>query len=451
MDGSNIKTDYPVVLRFEGLYPHQLGGYEAHRLRKGGDLSHVDRSKTKLNGPPLIGPEDWAARALAEIREMTTENFAAELEALEKRKRKKDIERRLIEGPKQPWRPTRHGPLREVILTVNKEWFDGDLSVFFGAEENQREKAFGERAVAWLKDSFEDDVIHARADPDEAAYHIHAVIMPRTTVEIAKPKAKVPTATATRRMLQPSKHDFIKDYELAQNSVGEWFADLGLVRGERTAAAIREARDNGETPPKRRYHAKTWKWRAKQEQRLLADEQALDQREEEISAREEKIAGREAEADTVLAVADGLASGSIVVEAGDDDHAPVLRDTPAPSGAPTSGSTVTALRERSPGGFARAADAFERAWVRMFGDARRKAKAEAESEVAGAIAEIERADAKIVEASRHLPQQIRATIAGIRKTIPAILRSLERFPGGASESRDRGQSSRDGRDGDEKY
>ena len=46
MDGSNIKTDYPVVLRFEGLYPHQLGGYEAHRLRKGGDLSHVNRERS---------------------------------------------------------------------------------------------------------------------------------------------------------------------------------------------------------------------------------------------------------------------------------------------------------------------------------------------------------------------------------------------------------------------
>ncbi len=45
MDGSQLKTDYPVVLRFEGLYPHHLAGYEAHRLRKGGDLSHVDRSR----------------------------------------------------------------------------------------------------------------------------------------------------------------------------------------------------------------------------------------------------------------------------------------------------------------------------------------------------------------------------------------------------------------------
>ena len=97
MDGSHTQQEYPVVLRFEGLYPHQLAGYEAHRLRKGGDLGHVDRSRSERN-ERLIGEEDWAATALAEIKEMTAENFAAELEALEKRKRKKDIERRMVEG-----------------------------------------------------------------------------------------------------------------------------------------------------------------------------------------------------------------------------------------------------------------------------------------------------------------------------------------------------------------
>ncbi len=132
MDGSVTPTQYPVVLRFEGLYRHQLGCFEAQGLRKGGDLSHVDRLRTQLNGPPLIGGEDWAAKALAEIRDMAARNFAAEFEALEKRKRRKDIERRLVEGPKQPWRPTRHGPMREVILTANKDWFAGDLSTFFG-------------------------------------------------------------------------------------------------------------------------------------------------------------------------------------------------------------------------------------------------------------------------------------------------------------------------------
>ena len=96
--------------------------------------------------------------ALAEIREMTTENFAAELEALEKRKRKKDNKRRIVEGPKQPWRATRHGPMREVILTANKDWFDADMSSFLGESGNQREEEFEKLAESWLEHHFGDDL-----------------------------------------------------------------------------------------------------------------------------------------------------------------------------------------------------------------------------------------------------------------------------------------------------
>lgn len=424
MDGSNNKTDYPVVLRFEGLYPHHLAGYEAHRLRKGGDLSHVNRSRTKLNGPPLIGQENWAALALEEIREMTAENFAAELESLEKRNRKKDIERRIIEGPKQPWRPTRHGPMREVILTVNKDWFDGDLSGFFNESENRREKEFGELAIAWLKDSFGDDVIHARADRDEAAYHIHAVIMPRTTVQIAKPKAKVPTATATRRMLQPSIHPLIENYEAAQDSVGQWFSGLGLVRGQRTAAAIKLARDNGTEPPKRRYHAKTWKWRAKEELRLKAEAKALAAEKATLDDRTAQVDQREEEAETVLAVAQGVATGAFIAD--DDDESPGLVEAPA-TGRPTpSGATLEDLRQRSPTGFERAATVFGRAWARLFGHAREKAEADAAAGVSDAMQQIAEADELIVEAAIHLPQPTRTLIASIRSKIPAMLRTLER-------------------------
>jgi len=421
MDGSTTVAQYPVVLRYEGIYPHHLARYEAHRLRRGGDLNHVDHSRTYLNGPPLIGGEDWAAQALFEIKDMAAKNFAAELDALEKRKRRKDIERRLVEGPKQPWRPTRHGPMREVILTANKDWFAGDLSAFFGENENQREKAFGEYAVAWLKKHFGDDVIHARADRDEAAYHIHAVIMPRAKVEITKPNAKTPTASATRWMLQPSIHPMIEDYEAAQDSVGQWFADLGLVRGERRAAAIKQARANGTTPPKRRYHAKTWQWRAEQEQRILAEKKALAERTAQVEA-------REAEAETVLAVAEGVAAGEFVADT--ECEVPTLKEAPSPTAAGRSSPSLDALRKRSPAGFARAASVFARAWRRMFGNARAEAEALAQRSVAEAVAEIAEADEKIAEATLHLPSNQRSVVAKIRRTIPSILRRLERRPEG---------------------
>ncbi len=429
MDGSNFKAGYPVVLRFQGLYPHDLSGYEAHRMRKGGDLSHVDRARTKLNGPPLIGREDWAATALAEIREMTTENFAAELESPEKRKRKKDIQRRIVEGPKQPWRPTRHGPMREVILTVNKDWFSKDAA-FFGEEQASRENEFGDHAVAWLKANFGDDVIHARADRDEAAYHIHAVIMPRATVEIAKPNAKVRTATAIRRMLQPSIHPMIENYEAAQDSVGEWFAHLGLVRGERTAAAIREARETGETPPKRRRHAKTWEWRRQEELRLKAEAKALRDERLALDARAARVQEREDEVETVLAVAEGVASGAFLPDGVDDQ--PGLIEVSVAKEASMASPTLDALRKRSPSGVARASGVFGRAWQRLFGQARVTAEAEAAAGVADAMQQVSEADELIAKAAAFLPRDTRTLIAKVRQTIPAIMRRLEQRTNPAS-------------------
>lgn len=432
MDGSRAANEYPVVLRCAGLYPHQLAGYEAHRTRKGGDLSHVDRTRSHMNRR-LIGDEDWAAQALAEIRKMTDENYADELAALEKRKRRKDIKRRMVEGPKQPWRPTRHGPMREVILTANREYFEADLGDFFGEGGNTREQAFEDRAVAWLREHFRDDVIHARADRDEAAYHIHAVIMPRATVEIAKPKAKTKVATATRRMLQPSIHPLIKNYEAAQDSVGAWFSDLGLVRGERRAKAIREARDNGETPPKRRYHARTATWRAAEELRLARKAADQEARAADLDARTAAVADREVEADTILAVATGIGDGTLAMDMTGDaprlaagEGARAAQDAPDPD----------TLRKRSPTGVARAVAAFSAAWKRLTA----RADASANAGVAEAVAEIAAADDKIVEIAGRLPEADRVDIAKARQSLTARLTALTRWVRGDDRARRRRES-----------
>ncbi|PVH27231.1 plasmid recombination protein [Pararhodobacter oceanensis] len=207
-------SEYPVVLRFEGMNPDQIGRYEVHRLRKGGDLGHIDPNKPKPRR--LIGSETWAQEALAEINLMKTQNFAYELADLDRRNRRKDIAKRVVEGPRDPWRASKHGPLREVILTANKEWFEKTASsdVLF---DTQREDDFERTAVEWLRENFGDDVIHARADLDEQTYHIHAVIMPRATVE---------RYGKTCAILQPSAHPLIQNYEDAQDSVGAKFASL---------------------------------------------------------------------------------------------------------------------------------------------------------------------------------------------------------------------------------
>jgi len=150
------------------------------------------------------------------------------------------LEKRIAEGPRDPWRGKKHGPLREVILTANAEYFDSDPLSIFGEDDNGTEEQFEDRAVNWLRREFGDDVIHARADLDEKAYHIHAIIMPRATVEMTRTNKKTgeKRVIATRKMLQPAKFDILRYYELAQDSVGEFFGDLGLKRGERRKQAF---------------------------------------------------------------------------------------------------------------------------------------------------------------------------------------------------------------------
>lgn len=362
MDGSQFNTRYPVVLRFEGIGPENIAGYEKHRKRVGGDTGHI------LEHPPapnrrLIGSENWAAEALAEIAEIKAQNFAAELEALERRNRKKDIQKRLAEGPHNPWRPTRHGPMRELILTANKEWFDADPAAVFdeGVENNRRIADFEQLSVAWLKEQFGDDVIHARADLDEEAYHIHAVIMPRVCVEI-KRTDKVTgdkKVIATRQMLQPSKFDVIEDYELAQDSVGTWFSEIGLERGEKRKEAFRQAVSQGETPPPKRMHTKTRDWRRKKDRELV-------RRERDIDDRADAIEERSAEADAIIVITEAIADG--VVDPSANGTAAI---------APMKGrqNDPVFLRaqnkaRQSPTGAARVAKAFRRGWGAMFKKAR---------------------------------------------------------------------------------
>lgn len=427
MDGSSIKKSYPVVLRFEGLNPSDLGGYEAHRTRKGGDLGHVNRD-CKTPNRRLIGEENWAAQALNEIDAIRADNFAAELESLEARKRKKDIKRRLAEGPHNPWRPTRHGPMREVILTANKEWFDGDLSEFLGEGSNQRVKEFERLAVGWLKHQFGDDVIHARADLDEQTYHIHAVIMPRATVEMTRTDKKTgeTRAIATRQMLQPSKFEAIRDYEKAQDSVGEWFAELGLVRGERRKQAIWDALSDGREPPAKRRHVRPAEWRQQEEKRLAEEAARLEKRKREVDA-------REAEADGIIGFADAVASGTIdengkeVSDSGDrDDDGPETSKPRAP------------MRIAS-AGFTRARRAFRAASKRLGSRARKKAEARAATQVESAIKDIKHADQTILDIAAQLPDNLRKRIAKSRRALTARIMALDPASKGRGKDRDSDQ------------
>lgn len=392
------KTIHPVVLRFEGMDPTDIGGYEAHGYRKGGDLGHIDRNKPKPRR--LIGSETWAAEARAEIEVMKLETFAAELEDLDRRNRRKDLEKRRMEGARDPWRASRHGPMRELILTANKDWFEQTESsdVEFSTS---REELFEERAVAWLRDNFGDDVIHARADLDEQAYHIHAVIMPRATVR------KYGTEC---RVLQPSIHPLIKDYEAAQDSVGEWFREIGLVRGEKRKQAIRDALKDGRTPPVNPRHVRPAEWRANEEKRLA-------QKATEVEIRERGAVEREDDAASVLAFADAVAAGEIDTNG---RPAKTLNASQSPQTQPPVKKATL--------GFVAARKAFPAVAKRLAAKAEEKAR----ENVASEVAEIRAADDLILEIARAFPRAQRERIAKIRRTLTAKIMALDPWTKGRS-------------------
>lgn len=159
-------TVYPVVLRMEAMWPQDLRSYQMHAERRGGDCRHVDASRTGLNRV-FVGAPDWVAETLAGIEVLRHDNLREEIDALTRRKRKAERLTRLAEGLKDPWRASQGGPLREVILTANSQWFDGPVTgnlVRDAADRAAREAAFESRAMNWLTSRFGEDVIHARSD-----------------------------------------------------------------------------------------------------------------------------------------------------------------------------------------------------------------------------------------------------------------------------------------------
>lgn len=439
MDGSHSYTKFPVVLRCEGIHPSDLARLNMHGLRRGGDLGQCDpvKMERQKKAKPLIGGDDWLAKTLSKIEQARVCNFADELEALKKRNRKKDIEQRLVEGPKDPWRATRHGPMRELILTANKDFFGADPAALFGEDDihNERIKAFQGLALEWLQHQFGDDVVYARADHDEAAFHIHAVILPMVEVKMMRTdKLKDGTRSepyhiATRTMLQPSKFAVIRNYEKAQDSVGEWFSEIGLTRGEERKAAFREAMKNGKEPPEKRQHVRTAIWR-KQEEVRLANERAELDREKRAFARQKDdegnafarwkeeaeyaVARKNEEAEAVIDFANQVVSGQIAADS--DLFAENVEALPPNAKSKSAGAR----------GFERARAAFQAAFARMNERADAKAIIAAEARVARDVAEIKAADEVLVGIARLLPKGLLLKVAEARKSLTTKIMRLDR-------------------------
>ena len=399
----------PVVARAEGMRPESLAGYEAHRSRRGGDTGHVDRDRSHLNRC-LIGEVDWAAKAAAEIAAMREENFLHEIEGLKRRKRKGELLKRFMEGPKDPFRPSRHGPMREIILTAHQDWF-ASASGATGEDLSELERQFEETAVKWLTDTFGDDVVHARADRDERAYHIHAVILPRVETTVNG---------APRKLLQPSKFGVIRDYETLQDSVGLAFAGIGLRRGDRRKQAIREALSRGEAPPVNPRHVRPKKWRQEQERELAERDGKVEAREVAISQREAiaeraiaEADARGAEADAILSIVEGVAEGQLEMSESDGTKRLVF----AGNADRKKVEEIHRRASRSASGRDKIARALHRAWQGM----KRRAEAAAEAKLEREFADVQEAAKQVSGIMSKLPATLRTALAERHQTIARLL------------------------------
>ena len=274
----------PIVLRFAGLHPADLGRFRMHDKRKGGDLSHVDHEHSQKNRVE-IGHSGWIKELRAEVAAASRANLENHVAALATKSRKKQIKAVRETGLVDPWRRRRAGPLREGILTVNKAWFGGT-----GCEAwaDDRVEAFRAHAIAFLKMHFPNGQLrYASSHGDEEAFHFHVVIAVWTERETEN--------RGVQRLLQASANPLIADYEHAQDLAGRHFAKIGLRRGERHAAARRAALANDLPPEPKPRHVSPSQYRA--EERRKAEKE----KERTLAEAEDKAARIAAEAVTKAA------------------------------------------------------------------------------------------------------------------------------------------------------
>ena len=157
---------FPIVLRFARLHPKDISRFLMPDRRRGGDLSHIDPTVTHLNGV-LFGEADWGETLKAEIKAARENNFAEKIRALEAKSRKKEAEKVKVQRLSDPWNSCSEGPLREGIITVNKDWFGG---AGIAKWDKGKVAEFKASAMDFLQESFPDGQLrYASGHADEEA------------------------------------------------------------------------------------------------------------------------------------------------------------------------------------------------------------------------------------------------------------------------------------------
>lgn len=343
--------NFPVALRMEAIRPVSLGGMLKHAERKGGDLDHCDADRLdKTIWYDEVAPRDFKEAVNEEIEAMSQANLDNALEAMLKNRRTADHDKRKEEGKKPPYRDAENGPLREVILTANAQYFYADpddpdpYKAHRTTDKGDREtvylsrdkiKAFEQRGLEFFAEYFPGQLRHLRLDMDEEVPHFHALIMV-TKVTNSKRRGK-------QINIVPSANPLIKNYEWAQDAAGKFFSTIGLVRGERRAEARRDAKERDLPLPERRGHVSPAEFRAERAERIRQREELASERFEkagkmlrraEFEAEDMRLGAmfesddiiadaleKRREADSTLASVTGVASGDIVFD-------PSVKDTP---------------------------------------------------------------------------------------------------------------------------
>ncbi len=284
---------FPVVYRVQPLHPRDLSGVRFHGERTGGDLSHItppehydtegrDAPMVFLfdeAGRPIDDPDrDWVGKIRDEVKEAAAFNTAQQVGELERAGKGARARRRAKEGDKPPYRSQGPGPLREVLVSVNAEWFD-KAGGQPGQWDQAKVKAWSVEALRFVQDEWGPALRYARIDFDEDGPHLHAVAAPWV-------KMKTPNG-AEQKVMVPRKFRASEDLEKAQDRAGAAFAHLGLVRGERRAEARRQAVAEGKQPEPKRQHVPPRRWR----QQMATKAAALEARERALEGREKAVEG----------------------------------------------------------------------------------------------------------------------------------------------------------------
>lgn len=228
---SSARQHYQIVFRLAEIRVKDLSRFNMHDRRAGGDLSHVDLGRSTLNRIEH-GDERSIARLRKLIEKVAAKNLREEVRALRARGRPARAKARIAQGPRPPSHGGNAAPLREGILSVNRKWFGG--SGFANWIENRVED-FRRVAMAFLRTHFPSrQLVYAASHADEEAFHIHFVLAPW--------ESRISHNRGRQILLRPAANPLLARYEHGQDLAGEHFAQLGLLRGTRRAAAVREAK-----------------------------------------------------------------------------------------------------------------------------------------------------------------------------------------------------------------